>query len=871
MFGQKIAFNYFDSTWHSVTYNDFITSSRSIAAHLLNSGLKKGDRIAIISENRPEWCIAYTGIIMAGGIAVPIDAQLLPDAVKNLLADSESEIVFCSDKTAANISNSVKTKKINFDSPEFKLVIESNVCFDLPEVKFEDVASIIYTSGTTGIPKGVMLIHKNFLSDADAVIKSGIIKESDSVLSVLPLHHTYPFMCTFIVPMILGGRVVYSPSLKGSDIISSIHDKSVTILLAVPQLLELIRNNITTKIKQLPFPFSSIISAGLGVCKVLRIMSGLNIGKMLFSSVHKKLGKQFRLMASGGARLDPQVMRDLEGIGFTVIEGYGLTETSPVLTFNPISRSKIGSVGKPLSSVEIRIIDTATGKILETREQGEIAVRGPMVMKGYYKNPDETNKVIRDNWFFTGDIGFLDKENYLYITNRIKEVIVLSSGKNIYPVEIEKTYLKIPLIKEICVTEAGGQKSGDFLHAVIVPDFEYAKKNHISNILEHLKWKTNKISHTLPEYMRIKGFTLYTESLPKTPLGKLRRFMIKDLIKPDTVKEKTGDDILLIDDKTGKHLLKCIKTVTHEHIAVQAKDNLEFDLGFDSLKKIELIACLEKEFSLNLPVTFFTDIQTVEELFQKIKAFRLKQDAADITAIPDEIGFTGILLQEPADIEKKAVGLKQNRIEWAVLSLLLLLIKLSAKLFFRLEVKGINNLLKTKFIIAANHCSFLDAFLIAAAMPFDVFKNLYFLGLRKFFKNKLASCFARISHVIQIDPDMYITKALQLSAYALRMNKNLCIFPEGGRSFDGKLMEFKKGIGVLAIEMDVPVVPCFIKGSFEAMPAGSFIIKPKKIIINFGKALNPDEMDFTKKQENIDNHQFFADELRKKVEELSHR
>lgn len=868
----KVTFNYFDQTWKAVTYDKFGSDSKAIASHLINSGINKGDSIAISSENRPEWCISYMAIMLAGGIAVPIDAQLNSVAVRNFLIDSETKIIFYSSKTLQVINDAVSglgIKKIDFDAPDFSEILNFKHTAKFPDTDPEDIASIIYTSGTTGIPKGVMLTHKNFLSDAEAAIKADVISESDNVLSILPLHHTYPFMCTFLIPMVLGASVTYSPSLKGTDIVSSIKNKGVTILIGVPQLLELIRNGIINKIKQLPFPLSWIMKKILTISGSLRKGRGVNIGKIIFKSAHKSLGKQFRFFASGGARLDPEVMNNLEALGFTVLEGYGLTETSPIVTFNPLKKRKAGSVGIPFQSVEIKIINKKSGRGSGIGEEGEITIKGPMVMKGYYKNPDATAQVVRDGWFFSGDLGYIDRDGYVFITGRIKEVIVLSSGKNIYPEEIEKEYLKIPLIKEICVFAPEEKGKTESLHAIIVPDLENAKKLRISNINETLKWDIAGISLKLPSYMRIKRFDLYHEPLPRTPLGKLRRFMVKNLVqvKSERLEVKSEDKNLMSDD-IGRRVVDCIRPLLKEDIQIQSTDNLELDLGLDSLQRIELVVSIEKEFIITLSETFAADIQTVGELVEKIK--KLLQGAegrgqrADITAK----GFSAILSLEPSENEKRSVGLKQGALEWLIVSILVRAIKLFLKIFFRLEVKGIENIPAGPFIITPNHSSYLDGFTLASSLPMKILRNLYFQGFQKYFSKRLTAFLARPAHVIPIDPDTYLGKALRLSGYVLRNNKNLCIFPEGGRSPEGNLMEFKKGIGILALEMNVPAVPALIKGSFEALPKGSWRLRLKKITVTFGKPFYPSEIDKLKKPEKKEAYQFFADELRERVKNL---
>jgi long-chain acyl-CoA synthetase len=845
----RVTFNYFDGSWKTMTYEEFFLLSNSIASFLISNGLNKGDRIAIVSENRPEWCAAYMAILMCGGIAVPIDMQLGSDEIRNLLIDSETKITFYSSKTEANVLKAVEgtdIKKINLDTTSFThLTIHP---FTHSPVSPDDIASIIYTSGTTGKPKGVMLTHQNFCSDADAVIQAKVVTHDDNVLSILPLHHTYPFMCTFIVPVFIGATITFAPGLKAADLISAIKDRDVTIVVSVPRLLEMIRNGIVSKIKEKKL-FSGIVLWMMKLCGMVRIKLDINIGKALFKSIHKNFGR-LKFFASGGARLEPSIMKDLEALGFTVLEGYGLTETSPVITFNPPEKRKPGSAGRPLPDVEIKVSD-----------DGEIMVKGHMVMKGYYKNQAATDDAIRDGWLLTGDTGYLDKDGYLFITGRKKEIIVLSSGKNIYPEDVEVFYASIPLIKEICITEMQGQ-----LHAVIVPDFEYAKRSLIGNISEALKWEINAVSMKLPEYMRIKGYTMLAGPLPRTPLGKLRRFMIKEILKAEGKEKKIGEDRSLMEDAVGRRVADCIMALMTEAVPIMSTDNLELDLGFDSLKRIELVSSLESAFSVSLPETFMAEVQTVGDIVSMLK----EQISGEGIKEGGAVSWKDILEKEPLPENKEKVGFSYNNMEIAIAYVFLTIQKVLFKLLFCLKAEGSENIPQNgPFVIAPNHVSFLDGFVIASSVSYKTFKGLYFLGFQKYFAGRLRSWFAKVSHVIPIDPEIYLNKALQMSAYVLKNKKALCIFPEGGRSFDGRLMEFRKGIGVLAVEMDIPVIPAFIRGTFEALPRGAKFIRPSKIEVFFGEPISAADIDMQQKPEGIDKYQYFMEELRKRVISLS--
>jgi long-chain acyl-CoA synthetase len=490
-----------------------------------------------------------------------------------------------------------------------------------------------------------------------------------------------------------------------------------------------------------------------------------------------------------------------------------------------------------------------------------------MVMKGYYKKSKATEEVLSNGWFHSGDFGYMDEDGYLFITGRIKEVIVLSSGKNVYPDEVEKKYLNIPLIKEMCVLGAAEKGMVESLQAIIVPDFEYAKQSQIGNVQEALKWEINAISITLPEYMRIRGYTLHPGPLPRTPLGKLRRFVVEDMMKAKTEKVTTlrEEDSDLMEDEIGRKVIRCIKPLLKENLPVSGKDNLELDLGLDSLAKVELIVALEMAFSIKLPETFASEIQTVSELVSKIKTYETK-GVGEITNTP---AWREILQTEPGIDDRNKVGLHLNIIERLIVFLGLLFVKTVTKILFRVKTKGIDNIPKNgPYIIAPNHVSYLDGFCVISGIPLKYFQSLYTLGGQQFFTGGVKESFARLAHIIPIDPETYLNRALRISSYVLRNEKSLLIFSEGGRSFDGKLMEFKKGVGILALELDVPVVPVYIKGSFEALPRTAIWPKFMKIELLFGRPLYPKDIDFSRKPEGKDSYQFFVDQVKERVKQL---
>jgi long-chain acyl-CoA synthetase len=888
------------------SYEEILSSAKSIGSYLSNRGVNKGDRVVILLEGRSEWGIVYLGISFLGAVAVPIDIQLSAEEVSNLLEDSESKAVFISEKTLQTYEDARKSlfsnppappliitppspplnlrggreglkgmdnrefskahlgglviESINIDMEEFLKILKHPHLNSFPSIGPDDTASLIYTSGTTGKPKGVMLTHANFLSNVRSIQEAKIIDARDCLLSILPLHHSYPFMINFLFALLSGARVVYLQSLKGPDILETISEKNVTALVGVPQLFAMFRRGMIDGIGKTPPPFKWIALSLLRLSATIRNKSGINPGKIIFSTIHKKFGKRFRFFVSGGAKLDPQVSQDLEALGFTILEGYGLTETSPVISFNPPGRIKRGSVGLPLPEVEITILHP------NEEGTGEIAVKGPNVMKGYYRNQEETDKVIKDGWFLTGDLGRIDKDGYLYITGRSKEVIVLSSGKNIFPEEIEKHYLQSPLIKEICVF-GEGKTPGivDSLKAVIVPNIDYMKEENIANFNEAVKWQINSLSAKLPSYKRIMGYEVYQHALPKTTLGKLKRYVIKDILSGKAVEkesELSEEERKLLDSPAGKQVINSLEKIIEKR-PIRLDHNLELDLGIDSMARVELIVALSSALSIELPDTFMTDIHNVKDVIQKVAEYQEgagKETGAEVTKEWKEFFRT-----EPSQDDQKAVGLVQGSFTKLFTIFALSLLKIIGKVLFRLEVKGVENIPVPPYIITPNHASNIDGFVVGMAVPAKTYMNLYFLGFQKYFSNWFSSRFARLAHVIPIDPETHLKRALLISGYVLSNKKALCLFPEGGRTFDGRLLPFKKGVGILSMEIDVPLVPALIEGTFEVLARGAIRPKLRKVKVTFGKPIYPADIDFTNKPANTDHYDWIVAKLKEVI------
>jgi long-chain acyl-CoA synthetase len=827
-----------DNAYRQYTYRDLIQQIASVSRSLSEQGINKGDRVALLSENRPEWMIVYLAVAGLGAVIVPLDAQLTDKEVSLLLASSEAKAVFVSEATVRKLPQGGAFSVISFDrdgGTDFPGLAKAHPDSPLPPAPAaDDLAALIYTSGTTGDPKGVMLSHGNLASNRDSIIQLNLIGHRDNLLCLLPLHHTYPAIACIFYALSVGATVTILNSLKGPDILGCMKETGVSIMLGVPQLFAGLRRAIFDEIGKKPVAVRLIVRLLLSLNGLLRKTVDVNIGKALFGRVHAMFGPAFRLFASGGARLDPEVYSDMTRLGFTVIEGYGLTETSPVCTFNPLEKQKPGSIGISIPGVEVRIADP------DEHGQGELAIRGPNVMLGYYKKPEETAEVVRDGWFYTGDLGFRDRDGYFFITGRSKEMIVLPSGKKIFPEELEKFYRQIPGIKEICLLQ--GERG---LEAAVVPDFDYLRRMNLSNSRETIAFEIEDLAKDLPPYKRITGLKIFKDSLPVTRLGKLRRSMVKDLyVKGGERADKAVQEIdgELLRTPVGRKLMACLEPFSAKKTIVP-DDNLELDLGLDSLARVELVVSIEKSFGIRLPESFGSEIFTVKDAVLRIG--ELMASGPVSTGERVRLTWAELLSQEPSDEVKQTLNLESGPFCRIGKYALQAFLKLFFKVYNGLTVRGVANLPKSgPYIIAPNHLSLADAPSVVAAVTRSIGPRTFFLGTTDFFGGPLTSKIAEFIQVIPVDMDSKLYGALQLSAYVLRQGKILCVFPEGSRSRDGNIKEFKKGVGIIARELNLPVVPVAIDGTYQVLAPGKRFPRPARISVTFGKPIAPADMDY---------------------------
>ncbi len=541
----------------SCTYAELHRMAESVGRWIAEKGFARGSRLAILADNHPRWVAAYLGIIASGCAVVPLDTALHDDQVTKLLKDSGASAVFCDVKhapVAHPAATELKLGMVLMDPDRMGgHAIQEKWLADLPAIfqagpgqfrpvaaQNDDLASLLYTSGTTADPKGVMLTHANFLGEVEAVFNWVELGPSDALLGVLPLFHVLAQMANLLLPLVKGSRVVYLETLNTTELMRALTERNITAFAVVPQFFYLIHERLTEEIAKRGAITQKVFSALLAVNRTLRKV-GINAGPALFRKLHDTLGPKMRYLVTGGSRFDPAIARAFHDLGIDVLQAYGLTETTAAVYANAPNDNEIGSVGKALKGVEGKIVDPQPQE--EGPPVGEVALRGAVVMKGYWNRPDATAAVLRDGWFLTGDLGYFDSHDHLFLTGRKKEVIVLSNGKNVYPEELEAHYLKSPFIKEIAVMGLEGKpgEGGDRLHAVIVPNFNELRLRKIVNAKEVIRFDIESLSPQIASTKRIGSYEIWQEDLPRTTTRKIKRFEVEKRVRANQAK-KVDDD-----------------------------------------------------------------------------------------------------------------------------------------------------------------------------------------------------------------------------------------------------------------------------------------------------------------------------------------
>jgi long-chain acyl-CoA synthetase len=852
------------------TYRQLRRMAEAVATWLQNSGVPRGARCAVLAANSPRWVASYLGALAAGCVGVPLDTAFKADQVRKLLLDSGASVLFCDAKhlpIAAEATKALDVRIVTLDSeaPSAATRLQSLrtddstalgfvsldsilanrlkdfVSADVPET---EVAVILYTSGTTSDPKGVMLTHANLQAEMESVLEIVRVGPDDVILGVLPLFHALAQMANLLLPFAAGTRVVYLETLNTTELMRALAERDVTVFCCVPQFFYLIHERIVREIEAKSGAAGrSLFNAVLRFCTVARKVRW-NVGKLLFRRVHNMLGPRMRYLVTGGSRFDPEIARDLYALGFDILQAYGLTETSGGAIVTPPRDNVLGSVGKPLPGVEARILDPEPQP--ETPPVGEIAIRGGIVMKGYYRRDDATAEVLKDGWLHTGDLGYLDAHGNLFITGRKKDVIVLSNGKNIYPEEIEAHYDKSPFIKEICVMgleSAPGQPFAERLHGVIVPDFEALRARKIVNVGDIIRFDVDTLSSQLPSTKRILSYEIWQNDLPRTTTRKLKRFAIRKEVEqkrhgaePGNEPERmlSDDDAEWMEQPDVSRALEVARAASKLKKEVHPDDSLELDLGLDSMERVELLVQMEEALNAHVPDTAASEVYTVRELVEAVRAASGKSRS-------EAAGWDALLNEPPPEVDLRVFESSKTFV--AICFFMIgRIIQLIARDLFRLRVSGVEKLPRDgPFILCPNHQSFFDPPVFLSVLPYGVLKRFFSVGTSEIFGAGPLLWLARKTRLFPVDPDRFLVPAMRIGAYGLRKGLVLVLYPEGERSIDGSPKRFKKGAAILSTHLRVPIYPVAMDGFFDAWPRGKGFQKFAPLRITIGDPVLPPE------------------------------
>jgi len=776
---------------HTFTYREVHELSLCMNRWLADQGVGEGDRVLLWAPNSPWWAVAFWGIVTRGAVAVPVDFMSGTERAETIAGLTEAKLVIQSRDKLDRITGrpAVLLEELGF----LLEGVEPLAAIHRPAPG--DMAELIYTSGTTGNPKGVILTHRNLVANLLQV--NGhipVVTPDFTFLSLLPLSHMFEQMGGFFTPLYRGATITYIRTLKPSAIMEALGEEDIYAIIAVPRLLQLLKGSIERELeaKGLGSIFRRLLKAGERMPRGQR--------SILFWPISRKFGRNFALFVSGGAPLDPEIFRFWDTLGFTVVEGYGLTECSPVLTANTVERQVMGSVGLPLAGVELRL------------EGGEILARGDNIFPGYYRNDEATRGAFVDGWFRTGDLGELDQDGWLRIKGRSKELIVTGAGVNVYPDEIEAILNRTPGVREACVIGLN-RGMGEEVHGVLIPDDS-------GRPLEEI---IREVNAQLDQLHQITSFTVWPDGeFPKTTTLKIRKFQVKERVEQGggAAGSGRGSDRLaaLIASITGSPL----ERVTEGALLVA-------DLGLTSIARLELVNALEMEFRLDLedsvigPQTRVADLREIIRRREKIttrehfRSWATHKGALAVRRILDTV-LHGPLLRA----------------------------------FVTIETVGTENLKEADepVMFVSNHLSYLDQPAIMFALPEAWRYNTASAAWEEFFfrnfRNLPQRLWKRFTYeyasvaftVFPLPQARGFRGALRFMGTLVDRGMNILLFPEGERSREGTLLPFQQGLGIMIRELGVPVVPVKIRGLETVLPRGARWPKRGTVTITFGRPVH---------------------------------
>jgi long-chain acyl-CoA synthetase len=806
-----------------------------LAEGLRQSGVDQGGAIALCAPNSPVWIIAALAVLAAGLTVVPIDDLADAKQLEEELESCGARLVLTSSRHLEEDGIALRAAGIDTilvdDTAQTEAITNSwrsllrEQPVDLPDVADDCPAVLTWTSGTTGTPRAFVLTHRNIAVNVEALRRLAVVGRADRALLPLPLHHAYPFVVGMLTPLALGTTIVLPGGSTGPALMRALREAQVTTIVGVPRLYEALSAAIAARIAARARAVRALWQVLLRLAIAVRRQTGIALGRLLFAPVRRGVAPDLRLLVSGGARLEQGIEERLEGLGWQVLSGYGLAETASLFTCNRPNDRRAGSAGLPLVG-EIRIAGPDADGI------GEIELRGRSITSCYRDDPEANLAAFAgDGWFRTGDLGFVDRDGFLFVTGRIKETLVLGGGKKVSPEDLERAYGGAPEITELALLEDQGT-----LVALVRPDPAKLHKRGAANIRDGIRVILGEAAQRLPSFHRLSGFALTGEPLPRTRLGKYRRFLLPALYARARAGGSVGvsrvptvEDQALLRDRTAAAVWRLLQERFPDR-SLNLDIDLGLDLNLDSFDWLELSILLHERANVVLAEPDLARIATIRDLLRLSIERRMSTPApsAGQPPIAPEIEHwlapTGGLLT--------ALGAALAALNWAIM-----------RGPFRLRVTGVERLPTTQsFALTPNHASYLDGLVVAAALPWSCLRRVYWAGdAARLFPHPLSRIFCRAAHLFPVDA-MHPGAALETGARVLGSGNILVWFPEGWRSPDGRLQHFLPGIGQLLLRSGAPAVPTLIAGTFEALPRGRRFPRLRRLTVTFGEAAPVDAL-----------------------------
>ncbi|MGB8684226.1 MAG: AMP-binding protein [Candidatus Binatus sp.] len=839
------------------TYRELRDRAHRAALLLATRGIKPGDRVLLIGENSPDWVLGYFAILCAGAIAVPLDQLISAEELAPIWKIAEPAAVLRSNAVHKRLGSTLgdaHPKLIELDLAELArpFILRGDAKTPPAPPERKALASILFTSGSTGAPKGVMLSHANFAAEIAMLSRVFVLGADDVVLSLLPLHHAFEFTCGMLLPLASGATIVYPLEVDAKTLSRTLADVRPTALIGVPAVWEAVHRRIVDEVEARGPFFHAAFDNLRDLNRRLDTNSGLNFGSIVFRQVHSALGGRLRLAVSGGSALPHRVAEFFNDIGIPLLEGYGLTEGAPVLsTARPDEPLQVGSVGRPLNGVEIKLAP-ATGSI------GEIVAHGPNVMAGYYRNEAATAEVLRDGWLHTGDLGRFDDEGRLYIVGRAKEVIVDSGGNNIYIEELEEVYGRSEFVKEMAVV---GLKvgQGEQVAALVVP--AYARGESRRAVEDRLRSDFDKVARELSAHKRIRILRFTDAELPRTRTRKIKRTDVSAILR--RMLDVRASDVNKETDNASSEvetwLAEALTSIATEPINITPATRLIEDLGLDSLALAEIGELIGQRASREIAPEEFADLRTVADL----QLLASQPGGNGRPRMPSYAKFAEpYTVRLPAPLKwlgRFAVRGAERAIfdGW-----------LKPKILGRGNIPANRN-----FIVVANHSSHLDFSLVGYALG-AIGDDIRVLAAKDYFFNTPARRFlaTNFTSMMPFDRERAQLESLEDALAELAQGRSVLMFPEGTRSADGEIHEFKSGAGFLALRSRCDVLPVLIRGTHDVMGKGSLVPRRHPVEVRIGRVIAASKLrEIAQSSEGAGAYRNIADLMRSAVIALSGR